>query len=188
MLKTYKESFLNYFGAVQGCSSESATKLNRGVQQDYLLNARQTSFEDGYGHQKYAFDFTRQGEQAEQMQDVLRPAFGCVKLFVTLDPRSAYWCQDGFPASPIEFALACVHELASRVPEPMHLGEEQLDLLSLLACKVEDIVQSKQQDDCGSSGKVAQSMYLLLGPGGAGKTEIVSICRCLFDHMIWLFF
>ena len=109
---------------------------------------------------------------------------GRVKRSITDDPKSAYWCDDGLPPTPIEYASACVHELATKEHNPVELGEEQLDFLALVVSKVDDLLLVDKQKEDGPPGRVEQSVILLLGQGGSGKTEVVGICRRLFEHFL----
>ena len=76
----------------------------------------------------------------------MRPAAsGLVKLRFDSDPKSAYWSDEGFPPSPLQFVSACVYELATRTEGPVVLGDEQLDFLALVASKVEDVHDSQKE-------------------------------------------
>ena len=95
---------------------------------------------------------------------------------------------------PRDFVNRRLDELAARKEKPVVLGEEQKDVLAVVARKVEEVVESEGlvagppgaaatvSDEGGTGAPVEQAVILLLGQGGSGKTEVTGICREMFER------
>ena len=77
---------------------------------------------------------------------------------------------------PREYANILIEQLASREEKPIVLGTDQLKFVTLIVSKLEALL------DRGPGEKMEQTVILLHGQGGSGKTEVVDIARKLVRY------
>lgn len=105
------------------------------------------------------------------------------------EPEAARFV-DGVNVSPALFARALMNDLANRDQNPVKLNAEQEDFLAVVAAKMQEVVDVERGSQhtgsgdqaAGPSGCVEPCCVLLCGPGGSGKTEVVSIIRQMMSH------
>eukprot|EP00972_Heterocapsa_arctica_P032800 4828652-Heterocapsa_arctica.AAC.1 len=105
------------------------------------------------------------------------------------EPEAARFV-DGVNVSPALFARALMNDLANRDKNPVKLNAEQEDFLAVVAAKMQEVVDVERGSQhtgsgdqaAGPSGCVEPCCVLLCGPGGSGKTEVVSIIRQMMSH------
>ena len=82
---------------------------------------------------------------------------------------------------PREFLDKRLAELAAQ-DDPFIAGAEQKAFLALVAKKVQEVLEAEAAAKAGEQkdAQVEQSVILLCGQGGSGKTEVTQLCREMF--------
>lgn len=94
-------------------------------------------------------------------------------------PAAAEFMATGHDLLVRDYAARLLKELEARVDKPVVLGVEQRSFLAMVVEQLEDMVVAKQT---GSTSK--QRVFLLLGQGGSGKSELINIVRALVAHYL----
>ena len=175
-LQEYKREFLQGLGHAQrpGCSGPDASSVFAGGR------ASNSALADALKEQERLFDHKRKRGAGLEGDDDDAPVGASRGRLLSHSAQcgQAYWATRSRAARPSDFVQQRVQELASRDRNPIVLGAEQQDFLALIVSKVEEVLQAHEADRRGDScGEVEQSVVLLLGQGGSGKTEVLRIAR-----------
>ena len=173
-LRKYREEFYETMFAAQGEDSQrwpgegDSERSGAGLNADY-------DFAQCKARQDELFDFRKTAGASDEAVGVgARVNVGDGDT----EPQARLIDASELPVRAM--AQRLIDEARRRQKDPVVLNEDQLDFLAVVTEKLEAVVADRSRSAAGErAAAVAPARVLLHGPGGSGKTEVVSIVRQL---------
>ena len=179
MTADFKKEFDQTFGKVQYPRSVLGADVER---QDYTgMELGRERFKQFREMQEQAFDYRK--EAAVDDASAL-PSRGDTDPFSGggVDPVASIVTEAD--SRPGGYAKKLIKEAAERSEDPVVFCEEQKNFIAVVAAKLEEILdfKIKARESISRGEQVQQSVMLLHGQGGSGKTEVVKLVRKLLSR------